>query len=105
MSSIAHLLGLALAVALVAGGAVTAFASGNALKKTAAVLTALVGAALALGVLGAPSAAIVAAAAIAFAYCVVGVAIGARLQEAYGSAETGDLDAADAEDEPRRSET
>jgi hypothetical protein len=103
--SIAHIIGLALAVALVAGGAVTAFASSNALKKTAAVVTALAGALLALALLGAPSVALVAAVAVAFAYCVVGVAISVRLQEAYGSVETGDVDAADEQDEPRGPET
>ncbi len=101
----ALMIGLALAMALVAGGAVAAFVSSNALKKVAAVLTALVGAALAAALLGAPGGVLIAAAAIAFAYCVVGVAVVVRLQEVYGSIETRDLDAADEQDEPREPET
>jgi hypothetical protein len=98
-------LSLALAVALVAGGAVAAFASGNALKKIAAVLIALVGATLALGVLGAPTIALSAAVAIALAYVATGVAVAVRLQEAYGAIEAREIDAADERDEPRETET
>jgi hypothetical protein len=98
------MIGLALAIALVAGGAVAAFASSNVLKKVAALLTALVGAALSAALLGAPSSLLIAAAAVVFAYCAVGVAVAVRLQEAYGSIETGDLDAADEQDEPREPE-
>jgi hypothetical protein len=97
--------GLALGVALVAGGSVAAFAAANALKKIAAVLTALVGAGLVLALMGAPSVALFAFVAIAFAYCILGVAIAVRLQEAYGSAELSELDAADEQDEPRESGT
>ena len=105
MTSLALVFGLALGVALLSGGSVAAFASAHALKKVAAVLMALVGAALVLALLGAPSAAVLAAVAIAFAYCIVGVAIAARLQEAYGSVELDELDAADEQDEPRESGT
>ena len=104
MTSLALMVGLALAIALVAGGAAAAFASSNALKKVAAILTALGGATLAAALLGAPSSALLAGAAIAFAYCVVGVAVVVRLQEAYGSIETSELDAADEQDEPREPE-
>lgn len=99
------MIGLTLAIALVAGGAVTAFASANALKKVAAVLTALAGAAFTAALLGGPNVVLIAVAAIAFAYCVMGVAVVVRLQEAYGSIETGELDAADEQDEPREPET
>jgi uncharacterized membrane protein AbrB (regulator of aidB expression) len=99
------MVGLALAIALVTAGAVTAFVSSNALKKVAAVLTALVGATLAAALLGAQSSLLIAVAAIAFAYCVVGIAVVVRLQEAYGSIESSDLDAADEQDEPREPET
>lgn len=105
MTSPPLMIGLALAVALVAGGAVAAFTSSNALKKVAALLTALVGAALAIALLGAPSSVLIAVAAIAFAYCVVGVAVIVRLQEAYGSIEISDIDGADEQDEPREPET
>jgi hypothetical protein len=94
------MVGLALAIALVLGGAVAAFASRTVLKKVAALLTALVGAALAGALIGAPSNLLIAAAAIAFAYCAIGVAVAVRLQEAYGSIDTSDLDAADEQDEP-----
>jgi multisubunit Na+/H+ antiporter MnhC subunit len=103
VSTLAHMLGLTLAIALLAGGLVSAFASANALKKVAALSTALVGACLALALLGAPGAAVLAAVAIAFAYCVAGVAVAVRLQEAYGSVEVSELDAADDQDEPRES--
>jgi uncharacterized protein YaiL (DUF2058 family) len=101
VSAPALTLGLALAVALLAGGAVTAFTVNNALKKIAAVLTALVGAALSLSLVGAPSVAIIGAVAIALAYCVIGVSVAVRLQEAYGSVDLNEADAADEQDEPR----
>jgi hypothetical protein len=97
--------GLALAIALVAGGAVTAFVSANAVKKISATLTCLVGAGLTLALLGAPSSAVIAVVAIALGYAAIGVAITVRLQEAYGGIEASDLDAADEHDEPREPET
>ena len=101
MNTFALLLGLALAVSLIVGGAVTAFVSGNALKKVVAVATALIGADVALALLGAPSVALVAASALAFAYCLIGAAVVVRLQEAYGGVELPEVDAADEQDEPR----
>jgi hypothetical protein len=105
VTSPALMFGLALAIALVAGGAVASFASNNALKKVAAVLTALVGAALAAALLGAPNSLLIAVAAIGFSYCVVGIAVVVRLQEAYGAIEASELDAVDEQDEPREPET
>jgi hypothetical protein len=105
VTSPALMVGLALAIALVAGGAVAAFVSSNALKKVAALLTAFVGAGLAAALLGAPSSVLTAVAAIGFAYCALGVAVVVRLQEAYGSVETSDIDAVDEQDEPREPET
>lgn len=99
------LLALALAVALVAAGALTAAASSNAMKKILGVLISLVGAVFALALLAAPDAAVLAALAIAFAYVVVGVAVTVRLQEGYASIEALDLDAADAQEEPREPAT
>lgn len=96
---------LALAVALIASGAVAAFTSASTVKKLAAIVIALTGAALALALLQAPRVAVVAAVAIAFAYAVVGVALTARLQEAYGGIETDEFDAADQNDEPRGADT
>lgn len=101
----AFVLCLALGVALVAGGAVAAFASANALKKITAVVLALSGATLTLAALQAPAIAIVAAVAIAFAYAIVAVAVAVRVQEAYGVVETDEIDGADQQDEPRESET
>lgn len=95
------IVGLALAVALLTGGAVTAFTSSNLLKKTIALAVSLIAAALALAVLGVPGVAVLSATAIALAYVVVGVAITVRVQEAYGSAEIANIDAADEQDEPR----
>lgn len=96
---------LALAVTVIASGAVAAFSSPSALKKLAAIVIALTGAALALALLQAPSIAVGAAVAIAFAYAVVGVALIARLQEAYGGIDADEFDAADQDDEPRGAET
>jgi len=105
VTSAALLSGLALAVALVVGGAVAALTAANAMKKIAALMLAFVGAALSLALLGAPGGAILAVVAIAFAHTAIGVSIAVRLQEAYGGVETGELDAADEEDEPREPET
>lgn len=105
MNALAFVLTLALSVALLAGGAVAAFASANALKKVAGTLIALAGAATALAALQAPSLAVIAAVAIAFAYAVVGVAVVVRVQEAYGDIESDEIDAADRRDEPREPET
>lgn len=92
---------LAIAIGVATAGAVAAHACANALKRVAATMVALSGAILALAVLGAPEASLISAAAIAFAYCLLGVAVVVRAQEAYGAIETGDLDAADDASEPR----
>jgi uncharacterized membrane protein len=92
---------LAIAIAVATAGAVAAHTCANALKRVAAMLIALGGAILALGVLGAPEASLIGAAAIAFAYCLLGVAVVVRVQEAYGGIETGDVDAADDASEPQ----
>jgi hypothetical protein len=105
VTALASYIALALAVALVVGGALSAFASSNALKRVAAVVIALFGAALALGALGAPAIGVVGAVAIAFGYAVAGVSIVVLLQETYGSVEVRDVDAADERDEPQEQET
>jgi hypothetical protein len=94
------MIGLALAVALIAGGAAAAFTSNHALKKVAAATVALVGACVALALLGAPTIALLAGVGLALAYCLVGVAVVVRLQEAYGSVEQTHLDSIDDQDEP-----
>ena len=90
---------IAVALALIA--ALTAHVSANATKRLAAVIVALFAAMLALAALGAPQAALIAGGVIAFAYCIMGVALVVRLQEAYGGVEVAELDAADEASEPR----
>jgi hypothetical protein len=97
----AVILGLALAVALIAGGSVAAFARANALKRLAGVLIALAGAALALAILQTPGPAVLAVIAIALAYVTLGNAVAVRLQEAYGAIESDEIDSADQQDEPQ----
>jgi hypothetical protein len=98
--------GGAFAIALVVAmaGVLAAFTSANAGKRVAAVLVALVAAMLALAAFGAPASALIAAGALAFVYCAVGVALMVRLQEAYGGIEVKDIDAADEQSEPRETE-
>ena len=86
---------LALAVALLLVGVVTAWTSGNVAKRLAGVALALTGSLIALGVLDAPAALLIAGAGVGFAQLVVGVALLVRLQESYGGAEAPDFDAAD----------
>lgn len=92
------LLGAAMVLS-VAGGA-AALLSPNLMKRLAAIAVAQIGAMIALATLGAPSQALVAAGAIAFAQIAVGAAILVRLQESYGDTEASEIDAADAADEP-----
>ena len=83
----------------IAGGAAALIAP-NLIKRLAGIAVAQTGAMIALAALGAPSQALVAAGAIAFAQIAGGVAILVRLQESYGDTEAGEFDAADAADEP-----
>jgi hypothetical protein len=99
-ATFAEAMALAIAAALVMGAAVTAWSATSVAKRVVAVLIALIAAALALGVVGASSAVVVGAVALAFAYVVVGVSLLVRMQEAYGAAETPEIDAADDRDEP-----
>ncbi len=104
MLPIAEVAALAVATFLTLAGAVAALSSGNAMKRLAGVLVALVGAALALAALGAPEESLTTAVAIAFGYAVVGVAVIVRLQETYGGVGAAEVDAADAQSEPREPE-
>ncbi|HRE46079.1 MAG TPA: hypothetical protein PKY87_19210, partial [Terricaulis sp.] len=67
----------------------------NAAKRLAGLVFALMGAVLALGVLGAPAALLAGAVALAFAYLALGLALMVRQQETYGGVETTEIDAAD----------
>jgi len=97
---IAHGLLLAASLVLVFGGAATAFAGANALKRIGGVIASLTGALVGLAALGAGSSVLIAAVAIAFAYCAVGVSLLVRLQESYGGIETPAIDCVDLVDEP-----
>lgn len=97
---LADAIALAIAAALLMAGAATAWRAANAARRLGGVLCAHIAAILALGVLGAPAVVLVSGVAIAFAYCVVGVAITIRLQESYASTEAGEIDAADDQGEP-----
>ena len=91
------------AFALLLIGAVAAWTAPNAMKRVAGVIIALIGASVAMAGLQAPPSWLVAGAAIALAYCVVGTTVVVRLQEAYGAAEASALNAADDEGEPPES--
>jgi hypothetical protein len=90
---------VAAAIMLLMIGATAAWASGNAVKRLGAVIVAQLGALAAWAALGAPSGGLAAGVAVAFAQLAIGAAIMVRLQEAHGSVEIADLDAADASDE------
>jgi hypothetical protein len=88
------------AFALLMIGAVAAWTAPNAMKRVAGVIIALIAAIVAMAAFQAPPSWLVAGVAIALAYCVVGTTVVVRLQEAYGAAEAGAIDAADDEGEP-----
>lgn len=91
---------LALAAALLLAGGASALMAASFAKRVAGVMIAFLAALMALAVLGAPPAASAAAIAIAFAYVAIGVALAVRIQEAYATAESAEVDAADDGDEP-----
>jgi multisubunit Na+/H+ antiporter MnhC subunit len=86
-------------VALVMCGAFAAWASANAIKGVAALVVAMAGALCAAAALGAPSALLIAGAALGFAQLAVGVSVTVRLQESYGAIERPEIDAEDARDD------
>jgi hypothetical protein len=89
------------AMALLIAGAAAALLSPNAIKRLAGLTIAGLGALAALAALSAPDVALIAGVAVLFAQLAIGVAIVVRLQESYGAIETPELDAADAQSEPR----
>lgn len=89
------------AVVLVIAGAAAAFLSPNAIKRLAGLTIAGLGAVAALAAFRAPEFALTTGVAVLFAQLAIGVAIVVRLQEGYGGIETPDIDAADAQSEPR----
>lgn len=74
--------------------------SASALKRVVGIALALIGAIMALAVLGASHTAMVAGAATAFAFVALGVAIVVRLQEDYGASGVAEFEVADADSEP-----
>lgn len=91
---------LALAVAMLMLGVVTAWASGNVIKRLIGVAVAMLGAIVALGALAAPQSFVIVAAAAVFAQLVLGAALIVRLQEDYGGVEAIEHDIADDDGEP-----
>ena len=96
---------LAVAFALVFGGAATALTGANLVKRVAGVIAALTGAMLGLATLGASAAMLIAAVAIALAYCALGTSLIVRFQESYGAIETQAIDDGDRRDEPQEPRT
>ena len=94
---------LAIGVLLALAGAAVAWSSPNLTKRLVAICVSVIGAIVALAVLGAPQALLAAAAATGFAYAALGAALSVRAQESYDGVEAPDLDAADAADEKRPS--
>jgi hypothetical protein len=103
-SNLATGVAFALAAAVAMAAAFTALTSANAVKRVVSIVVALIGAMLASAALAAPAQLVVAAGALAFAFCAVGVALIVRLQEAYGAVEVGDFDSADEQSELREPE-
>lgn len=91
---------LAAALALVFGGAAMALTGANLVKRIGGILASLTGAIIGLAALGAGAGVLIAAVAIAFAYCVVGASVLVRLQESHGAIETAVIDSGDQADEP-----
>lgn len=91
---------IALGLAVLAVGALTAWVSNNAVKRVVGVGVCVIAAMLVLAALGAPAALIVAAAGILLAVLALGAALVVRLQETYAGVEAHEFDAADRTDEP-----
>jgi hypothetical protein len=96
---------LAIAVAMLMLGAVTAWTSANFVKRVAGILVASLGALTGAAALSAPVSLIVVGVAAAFAQLLFGVALGVRLQEGYGGVEAAEFDAADDANEPAEPRT
>jgi len=92
-------LSAAAAVALLVVGAIGAWTAPNVIKRAVAIVIACIGAILGCAGLGAPPAAMIAGAGVAFAYTVVAVSVIVRLQESYGGVEAPEIDREEAEAE------
>ncbi|MGE3142346.1 MAG: hypothetical protein AB7L65_03415 [Hyphomonadaceae bacterium] len=100
LPSVLEMLLLALAAAMTAIAAATAWASANVIKRLAALFLAQIGAGLAALALGGPAQIALAALAAALASLTIGAAIAVRMQEAYRSIDSDDIDEADHRAEP-----
>jgi hypothetical protein len=96
---LAHL-ALAAGIVLLTCGVALGWASVSVAKRLIGVIIALLGGIVGLAAIGAPQPMMIAGAATLFAYVTVGVSVLARLQEAYGATDVGDIDRSDAETEP-----
>ncbi len=94
---------VAIAIALLVLGALTAWASSNVVKRLVSLLLAQLGALIGLAALDAPPAALIAAIALSLAQLLLGAALLVRLQEGYGGVEAPEFDAADEQSEPTES--
>jgi hypothetical protein len=86
-----------LAVAVLLAGVTTALSAASVTKRLIGILLALLAALLAAAAVGAPTALVIGAAALMLTYGAIGAAVLVRVQETYGSSETHEIDAADAE--------
>ncbi|MBL8538013.1 MAG: hypothetical protein JNM59_11475 [Hyphomonadaceae bacterium] len=90
---------VALSAALMAIGFAGAWLASNLAKRLTAQVLTMLGALMVCVVIGASQALMLAGGALIFGYALVGVAVLVRLQEAYGTIELQEIDAADAQAE------
>jgi hypothetical protein len=86
-----------LAGAMVLAGVTTALSAASVTKRLIGLCVALIAALLAAAAAGAPTGLIVGGVALVLAYGAIGAALLVRLQEAYATSETSEVDAADTE--------
>lgn len=96
---------LALGVALLLCGGVTATMSSSPLKRAAGVALAMTGAVASLAAMRVAAATLMAGAGAAFVLAALGVALAVKLQETYGSGDAAEYDAADQVDAPKERES
>jgi NADH:ubiquinone oxidoreductase subunit K len=100
MAALLDIANLGVVVILLSLAAATCLSTNNLNKRVIALFVAMVGAVLAASILHADNGALIAGVAVAASYAALGFALLVRLQEAYQSIETDDVDGADLSDEP-----
>jgi hypothetical protein len=100
MAAVFDIASLATAVLLMSLAAATCLSANNLGRRLLALFIAMVGAMLAASVLHADGGALIAGIAATAAYAAMGFSLLVRLQEAYQSIETDEVDANDLSDEP-----